>query len=51
MKIDGVDVEQIIAVTALDKKRIGEQVPFVLVEKPGDVRIGCEVASTTCVLL
>ncbi len=38
------DPEQIIAATALDKKRLGAGgVPFVLVRAPGDVRIGCEV--------
>jgi shikimate kinase / 3-dehydroquinate synthase len=44
VQIDGVDVEEVITVTARDKKRIGERVPFVLVEEPGDVRSGCEVA-------
>jgi shikimate kinase / 3-dehydroquinate synthase len=43
LKVDGVDVEEVIAVTARDKKRVGARVPFVLVERPGDVRTGCEV--------
>jgi 3-dehydroquinate synthetase len=39
-----VDVEEIVRATAHDKKRVGSQVPFVLLNAPGDVRIGCEVA-------
>jgi 3-dehydroquinate synthetase len=30
-----------------DKKRTGAHVPFVLVDAPGELRIGCEVASET----
>jgi shikimate kinase/3-dehydroquinate synthase len=43
----GVDVEQVMAALARDKKRRGvaEQVPFVLVHAPGDVREGEEVAA------
>jgi shikimate kinase/3-dehydroquinate synthase len=40
----GVEVEQIVAATARDKKRIGARVPFVLVKAPGDVVTGQEVA-------
>jgi shikimate kinase/3-dehydroquinate synthase len=39
-----VDVEQIVAATARDKKRVGAHVPFVLVEAPGDVVPGHEVS-------
>jgi shikimate kinase / 3-dehydroquinate synthase len=38
-----VDVGQIVAATGRDKKRVGANVPFVLVEAPGDVVIGREV--------
>lgn len=39
----GVDVEAIVAAVAHDKKRLGARVPFVLLDGPGEVRIGCEV--------
>jgi shikimate kinase/3-dehydroquinate synthase len=39
----GVDVEEIVAATARDKKRTGAHVPFVLVRAPGDVTVGSEV--------
>ena len=39
-----VDVEQIVAATARDKKRVGAHVPFVLVQAPGDVVPGYEVS-------
>ena len=39
----GVEVEQIVAATARDKKRVGAHVPFVLVEAPGEVETGREV--------
>ena len=38
-----VDVEEIVAATASDKKRLGDRVPFVLVRAPGDVVTGREV--------
>jgi shikimate kinase/3-dehydroquinate synthase len=40
-----IDVEQIVSATARDKKRVGEHVPFVLVQAPGDVVIGREVSA------
>ena len=48
--LDGrdVDVEEIVAATARDKKRVGAHVPFVLVEAPGEVASGCEVADGSC---
>jgi shikimate kinase/3-dehydroquinate synthase len=41
-----VDVDEIVAATARDKKRLGAtgSVPFVLMHVPGDVEIGCEVS-------
>jgi shikimate kinase / 3-dehydroquinate synthase len=38
-----VPVELVVAATARDKKRLGAEVPFVLLDEPGEVRIGCEV--------
>jgi shikimate kinase/3-dehydroquinate synthase len=43
--VERVDVERIVAATARDKKRVGEQVPFVLVRTPGDVVTGREVSA------
>jgi shikimate kinase/3-dehydroquinate synthase len=40
----GIEVEQVVAATARDKKRVGARVPFVLVRAPGDVVTGREVA-------
>jgi shikimate kinase/3-dehydroquinate synthase len=42
--LDGEDVEQILTATMRDKKRIGAHVPFVLLDAPGETRIGCQVA-------
>jgi shikimate kinase/3-dehydroquinate synthase len=42
--LEGVAPAEVVAATARDKKRLGERVPFVLVQAPGDVRSGCEVA-------
>jgi shikimate kinase/3-dehydroquinate synthase len=39
-RIDGADPDAIAAATARDKKRLGAEVPFVLVHAPGDVRHG-----------
>jgi shikimate kinase / 3-dehydroquinate synthase len=39
----GVPVERVIDAAARDKKRLGAEVPFVLVAEPGQVRVGCEV--------
>ncbi len=38
-----VPVESVLEATARDKKRLGDEVPFVLVDEPGEVRIGCAV--------
>jgi shikimate kinase/3-dehydroquinate synthase len=42
--LSGVDVEQVLQAALRDKKRIGQRLPFVLVERPGEARTGCEVA-------
>jgi len=42
--LEGAEVDEVVAATARDKKRLGGSVPFVLLSAPGDVRIGCEVA-------
>jgi shikimate kinase/3-dehydroquinate synthase len=43
--LEGADPEAVVAATRLDKKRVGDQVPFVLVRAPGDVRFGQRVGS------
>jgi shikimate kinase/3-dehydroquinate synthase len=40
-----VDPDAVVAATKLDKKRVGDQVPFVLVRAPGDVAFGQRVAA------
>jgi len=40
-----VDPDAVVAATKLDKKRVGDQVPFVLVRAPGDVVFGQRVAA------
>jgi shikimate kinase / 3-dehydroquinate synthase len=42
--LDGVDIDDVLAATALDKKRVGETVPFVLLQRPGEPLTGCAVA-------
>jgi shikimate kinase / 3-dehydroquinate synthase len=42
--LEGVPVDDVMSASSHDKKRVGSRVPFVLVEAPGEVRIGCEVA-------
>jgi shikimate kinase/3-dehydroquinate synthase len=44
--MEGADPEQVVAATRLDKKRVGDHVPFVLVRAPGDVAFGQRVAAT-----
>ncbi|HUB75633.1 MAG TPA: bifunctional shikimate kinase/3-dehydroquinate synthase [Solirubrobacteraceae bacterium] len=39
-----VDLEAVLAAVAHDKKRVGEHVPFVLLDAPGETRVGCKVA-------
>jgi shikimate kinase/3-dehydroquinate synthase len=40
---DDVDVEEIVAAAARDKKRLGSRVPFVLLQVPGEPMIGREL--------
>ncbi len=42
---EGVDPDAVAAATARDKKRVGETVPFVLVDAPGGVHQGREVSA------
>jgi shikimate kinase / 3-dehydroquinate synthase len=44
-RFDGIDPDAVVAATARDKKRVGAEVPFVLVHAPGDVRHGEPVDS------
>jgi shikimate kinase/3-dehydroquinate synthase len=44
-RLDGIDAAAVVAATRLDKKRVGDRVPFVLVRAPGDVRFGRRVGS------
>jgi len=41
---DGAPVEALLGAIARDKKRVGDRVPFVLVQAPGEVSHGSEVA-------
>ena len=43
--IDGIDPAEVAAATRKDKKRLGEHVPFVLVDAPGDVHHGRTVGA------
>jgi shikimate kinase/3-dehydroquinate synthase len=42
---EGAGVEEIVDAVAHDKKRVGANVPFVLLDAPGQARTGCEVRS------
>ena len=42
--LEEVDVEEVLAATRRDKKRLGEQVPFVLLDAPGEAKTGCHVS-------
>ncbi|MEA2181529.1 MAG: shikimate kinase / 3-dehydroquinate synthase [Solirubrobacteraceae bacterium] len=44
-RLDCIDAAAVVAATRLDKKRVGDRVPFVLVRAPGDVRFGRRVGS------
>jgi shikimate kinase/3-dehydroquinate synthase len=46
VKLEGVEVEDVIDALARDKKRTGDRVPFVLLEAPGRVRSGCVLSSS-----
>jgi shikimate kinase / 3-dehydroquinate synthase len=45
VRADGLDLEDVLAALARDKKRLAGAVPFVLVRAPGEVEHGCEVPS------
>jgi shikimate kinase/3-dehydroquinate synthase len=44
VSFDGASAEQVVAATARDKKRVGKELPFVLLAVPGEARPGCTVA-------
>ena len=44
MTLEDTHVEAVLEAIARDKKRVGSEVPFVLVRAPGEVEFGCEVA-------
>ncbi len=44
MSFADVPVDGVIEATRRDKKRVGANVPFVLVRAPGEVEWGCELA-------
>lgn len=39
-----IDMDEVLSATVRDKKRTGAHVPFVLVDAPGELKTGCEVA-------
>ena len=45
VSFEGASVEEVLEASSRDKKRLGDTLPFVLVEEPGDVRVGCEVSA------
>jgi shikimate kinase/3-dehydroquinate synthase len=44
VRFEGASVEQVVAATARDKKRVGRELPFVLLSQPGEARPGCAIA-------
>jgi shikimate kinase / 3-dehydroquinate synthase len=45
VSFDGASVEDVVAATARDKKRVGQTLPFVLLSEPGEPQTGCAVAA------
>jgi shikimate kinase / 3-dehydroquinate synthase len=45
VKLEGASVEDVIAATARDKKRVGQTLPFVLLSEPGEPLTGCAVVA------
>jgi shikimate kinase/3-dehydroquinate synthase len=43
VRLEDADVDAVLEAIHRDKKRIGADVPFVLLERPGEVSFGCEV--------
>jgi len=44
VSFDGASAEDVVAATARDKKRVGKELPFVLLSEPGQAHTGCTVA-------
>ncbi len=42
--LEGVEVEEVVRAVAHDKKRLAGSTPFVLLDAPGEVRVGCKVS-------
>jgi shikimate kinase/3-dehydroquinate synthase len=43
LTVEGVDTDAVMETLRLDKKRLGDRVPFVVCQAPGDVRHGAEL--------
>ncbi len=41
--LQGAGIDEVVAAVAHDKKRLAGSTPFVLLDAPGDVRVGCEI--------
>jgi shikimate kinase / 3-dehydroquinate synthase len=50
VELQGASASEVVQATVHDKKRLGSHVPFVLLEAPGEVRIGCEVPAQELLL-
>ncbi len=46
--LDGTPVEAVLEAVGARQEAVGANVPFVLLEQPGDVRVGCEVRPRSC---
>jgi shikimate kinase/3-dehydroquinate synthase len=42
--LQGAGIDEVVAAVAHDKKRLAGSTPFVLLDAPGDVRVGCEIS-------
>jgi shikimate kinase / 3-dehydroquinate synthase len=43
VRLDSASVAEVVAATARDKKRVGQELPFVLLSEPGEPMTGCAV--------
>jgi 3-dehydroquinate synthetase/shikimate kinase len=43
LRLEGASTEDVVAATRRDKKRLGAEVPFVLIDSPGRLQVGCTV--------
>jgi shikimate kinase/3-dehydroquinate synthase len=43
LRLEGAAVDDVVAATRRDKKRLGAEVPFVLLQAPGQAQVGCTV--------